>query len=141
METQLLREQEIIPNDENLLGVIPELFPLYRNFTSLINNDMHCLKAEWNYYKDGKSWLCKVTFKKKTVFWLSLWNNYLKVGFYFTEATIKGIDQLEIAKEIKESIKDVKMVDKLAPLILNISKDEQLDDLSRIIEYKKSVMK
>lgn len=32
---------------------------------------------EWRYYKDGKSWLCKITQKNKTIVWISLWEPFL----------------------------------------------------------------
>ncbi|PKP08994.1 MAG: hypothetical protein CVU09_13085 [Bacteroidetes bacterium HGW-Bacteroidetes-4] len=39
-------------------------------------------QVQWRYYNDGKAWLCKVSYKKKTVFWLSVWEAYFKVAFY-----------------------------------------------------------
>ena len=52
---------------------------------------------EWRYYNDGKAWLCKVVNKKKTVFWLSIWEHYFKTSFYFTEKHLESIDALNIA--------------------------------------------
>jgi hypothetical protein len=37
------------------------------------------LIIEWDYYKDGKSWLCKIINKKKTICWLSIKNTGIKM--------------------------------------------------------------
>lgn len=52
---------------------------------------------------DGKAWLCKVVFKKKTGFWLSVWDGFFKAGFYFVERHCPGIHELEIDDSIINS--------------------------------------
>ena len=97
------------------------------------------LTSTWNYYNDGKAWLCKVQFKKKTVFWLSIWDQYFKLAFYFTEKNGKGIFDLDIDEKIKKEFKEQPPVGKLLPLVLTINKKIQLKDVLKIVEYKKSL--
>ena len=94
---------------------------------------------EWNYYRDGKAWLCKVVHKKKTVFWLSVWEEYFKVVFYFTAKTCTGIADLEIDGSIKEDFKGQKNIGKFMPLIINVTESEQIENVIKIINYKKSL--
>jgi hypothetical protein len=105
---------------EELLKIIPELG----------------LSYEWRYYNDGKAWLCKITHKKKTVAWLSLWENAFKTSFYFTEKTGAGIESLDIDSRIKSSFLQNKAIGKLIPLTLEIDNKTKLDDFRRIAEYK-----
>lgn len=105
---------------EELLKIIPELG----------------LSYEWRYYNDGKAWLCKITHKKKTVAWLSLWENAFKTSFYFTEKTGAGIESLDIDSRIKSSFLQNKAIGKLIPLTLEIDNKTKLEDFRRIAEYK-----
>ena len=98
--------------------------------------DRYGILSEWNYYKDGKSWLCKVQHKKKTVLWLSVWEDCFKLSFFFTEKTKSGVDELEITSSIKEDFKQQKVTGKLIPLILEIRDNSLLSDVEKIIEYK-----
>ena len=139
-EIQLLRDSEIIPTEkvlENTLG--KEIFAVYKELTKIITSAEFELKPEWNFYKDGKAWLCKVIYKKKTVFWLSIWENHIKTSFYFMEKTRSGILELPINKRIKQDFEDTKIIGKLIPLILYIEKEEQLEDLKEVIKYKKGL--
>lgn len=136
---QLLREEEVKPTDivlEAALG--KDLFVVYTKLLEIICSEFQ-MEYEWRFYKDGKSWFCKVVYKKKTVFWLSIWAKFIKTGFYFTEKTRGGIYDLEISTEIKESFKNADAIGKLIPLILDIEKGQQLADLTEIIKYKKSL--
>lgn len=139
-EILLLRDSEIIPTEEvleNALG--KKVFAVYEELTKIITGVEFELAPEWNYYKDGKAWLCKVVYKKKTVFWLSAWENQIKTSFYFTEKTRTGIFDLAIDQKIKQDFDDSKAVGKLCPLILCIETREQLEDLKEIIRYKKGL--
>ena len=98
-ETILLRDKEIEPTDEvleNALG--KKLFTIYQELIQIFTDEFS-LELQWRFYKDGKSWLCKVVYKKKTVLWLSVWENYIKTGFYFTEKTRNGVLELGMNEE------------------------------------------
>jgi Protein of unknown function (DUF3788) len=50
-------------------------YSAFEELMKIITDNKYGLGAEWNYYKDGKSRLCKVCYKRKTVFWLSVWDD------------------------------------------------------------------
>ncbi len=139
METQLLRDQNIQPGKEVLEAALKESYPVYEEMVETITGTKYMLVPQWNYYKDGRAWLCKVTYKNKTVFWLSVWDGFFKTGFYFTEKNSGGIADLEISQSIKEDFVKGKPIGKLLPLTLIIGRNEQIKDLLKIIEYKKSL--
>ena len=139
-ENILLRDSKVNPTNEileNALG--KDIFRVYEELIKIITDVEFELKPEWNFYKDGKAWLCKVTYKKKTVFWLSIWEKHIKTGFYFTEKTRSGILSLQISEKIIKDFEETKTVGKLFPLVLNIDKERQLEDLKEIIKYKKGL--
>jgi len=97
------------------------------------------LVPEWRYYNDGKAWLCKAVFKKKTIFWLSVWDGFFKAGFYFVERHCPGIYELAVDDSIKQELKKAKPFGTLYPVGLTISKSEQINDLLALIQYKKGL--
>ena len=139
MEIQLLREEEILPEKEVIAKALQNANEVFEEFTDVITNPDFQLTPEWNYYKDGKAWLCKITFKKKTVCWLSVWNGFFKTSFFFTDKNSSGIIDMEINDTIKEDFKNAKAIGRLIPLVLSISKKEEIGDVLKIIEYKKSL--
>lgn len=133
----LLRNPGIFPADEELRIVFgKEVFRKYKELMNTLTSDQFGLKPEWNYYKDGKAWLCKVIYKKKTIFWLSVWKNSFKIVFYFTEKTRSGVLELDIKETIKNKFANTQASGKLIPLIFEMDGKEQLDDLLRISKYK-----
>lgn len=139
-EIQLLRDAAITPTMdvlENITG--KEIFSIYKKLHTTITSPEFELNPEWNYYNDGKAWLCKVSYRKKTVFWLSVWNTGIKTSFYFTEKTRQGVLELTISDEIKERFTKTASIGKLIPLSMSILNEEHLSDLRKIIHYKKAL--
>lgn len=136
---QLLRIEEVTPTEkvlEEALG--KDIFDVYLMLMQIIESGFQ-LEIQWRFYKDGKAWLCKVIDKKKTIFWLSIWDRFIKISFYFTEKTRWGIYDLQINNQIKDKFKKVEVIGKLIPLILDIEKEDELADLAEIIKYKKNL--
>ena len=134
METQLLREPEIFPSKEVLQVALGETYSVFEELENLLAQDEFNLSFEWHYYKDSKSWLCKVCNKKKTVFWLSVWEGFFKTSFFFLNRHLEDIAALEIDEN---SFTIEKEWGKMIPLIFNIRKKGQFPDLLKIIKYKK----
>jgi hypothetical protein len=137
MEVQLLREQEIFPSEEVLKSVLGQVYDVWAELETRVTQGELSLLFDWNYYRDGKSWLCKVCYKKKTVFWLSVWEGCFKTTFFFLERHLKGIADLDISEQIKEDFCRAKPFGKLLPMGINIDKQEQLVDLLKIVKFKK----
>lgn len=139
-EIQLLRDAEITPTMDVLENIVgKDIFSVYEKIYKTITSSEFELNPEWNFYKDGKAWLCKVSYKKKTVFWLSVWDTGIKTSFYFTEKTRSGVLELAINEELKQHFENAKLIGKLIPLTLVVENKTQLDDLKTLIIYKKAL--
>ena len=135
-DTQLLKNPGLAPTPDVLEVEFGQLYSLYTELIELLESDELGLGAEWRYYKDGKSWLCKITRGKKTVAWMSAWQDHLNLGFYFTEKTGAGIPELEIAPALKENFATADPVGKMKPLTVELRETGQLQDLAELLRYK-----
>lgn len=139
MEKPLLNDPETPPSEDLLKSVLKNSYLAYKEMLEVITGEGYGLVPQWHYYKDGKAWLCKVEFKKKTVFWLSVWDGYFKAGFYFVERHCPGVLELDIDESIREEFKSKKPFGTLFPLTLEIRRKEHIKDLLAVIGYKKSL--
>jgi hypothetical protein len=136
MGIQLLKDPDVIPTTEVLEVVLGNNYPVFSEFINTAESENFKLNPEWRYYNDGKAWLCKITFRKKTVVWLSVWSDCFKLGFYFTEKSGRGIPGLKIEDSIKEFYLNHKPIGKLKPIVVEVSKKSQLADINNLIKYK-----
>ena len=140
MEGQmLLRDADIFPSDKILEEALGEGFNVLVSFLETITNNEYALTLEWRYYNDGKAWLGKAVYKKKTIFWLSVWEGFFKTSFFFTEKHLEAIAKLDISGTIKDEFAKAKTIGKLIPMIFDVNKENQLGDLLTVVWFKKSL--
>jgi hypothetical protein len=139
VEGQLLRERDVLPAAEVLEDALGGSYSVFNELVGIITKPDFGLALQWNYYNDGKAWLCKVSYKNKTVFWLSVWDGFFKTGFYFTEKNSSGVLKLDIQEKIKEDFIQRKSIGKLMPLAINVKNRDQIEDVLKIIGFKKSL--
>lgn len=135
----MLTDPKIPPTEELLGEILRESYPVYEAMIASVTGPDYGLEPQWRYYNDGKAWLCKMVFKKKTVFWLSVWDGFFKAGFYFVERHFQGINELYIDPEIKKALVKAKPSGTLFPVTMVMRRKEQIRDLLLLVEYKKKL--
>lgn len=136
----LLKDPELFPSDKVLKDALGDnVYSVLESFLTVITDTEYVLTVEWRFYNDGKAWLSKVVYKKKTVFWLSAWEGFFKASFFFTEKHREAIAALDISGTVKDKFAKAKPHGRLIPMIFDINNEEQLCDVLTIVRFKKSL--
>ena len=135
---QLLRDPEQKPDEALFRSILTRT--LFRVMEMIHRSLADAgIDLEWRYYKDGNAWLGKATYRKKTVVWISLWENLVKTSFFFTEKTRPGVLELPLDPGIKTLFAEAKPIGKLIPLTLDIKDTTSLPDFVTLINHKKNL--
>ncbi len=133
MDKPILNDPNQYPTKEVIYSKIGNNRTLWDSFFEYIHQDHPDFSEEWRYYNDGKSWLLKVTRKKKTVFWLAVLKDTFIITFYFTDKVEEAIYKSKISDELKEQFKNGKRYNKIRGLSIEFK--DKID-----IEYAKTLM-
>jgi hypothetical protein len=138
MAMKRLNDRDVFPTDEVLQDALGRRYAAYQALISSLTSPEYGLTAEWRYYIDGK-WLCKVCHKKKTIFWLSIWDKFIQITFYLMERHRDGISELAIDETLKSEFYQSEPVGTHLPLVIRVTKKKQIQDVLAITRYKKSL--
>ena len=151
-EQQLLRNPEIRPTSEIIAEGLGETYKTYAIFIKELERyDITLL--DWRFYNDGKAWLSKGEYKwttprgankVKPIFWLSVWNGFFRVSFFFGADLQEELSKLPISQNAKELICDAKPMGKtmrFVPVIFDVANEAQLSDLYILSEFRKTRVK
>ena len=137
MEKQIVTDPLVFPDEKILETALGKNYAVYQAF--VVKTGELGITPEWHYYNDGKSWLCKVLFKKKNLAWLSVWNTGFKLTFYFMDRVLEGFYSLDINEKIKKAAMEMKPVGRSHPVTILMANKTLIKDAIKILEYKKSI--
>jgi hypothetical protein len=145
---QLLKDANVKPTAEIIANGLGATNNTYTKFIEgLKKYDISLM--DWRYYNDGKVWLSKGEYKwtttrgtdkVKPIFWLSIWEGFFKISFFFSTSVQDELLALPISQEAKKLIKNANPMGKtmrFIPIIFDVDDDEQLDDLFILAQFRK----
>jgi hypothetical protein len=146
--TQLLKDPDIEPSSGVITTALGESNNTYIKFVKGLVD--HGIQLEWRYYNDGKAWLAKGLYRwtgirggqnETTVFWLSIWDGFFRVTFYFPQGARADVLSLPLDSEVKMMVTDSQQMGKLKhfPVTFDLCSDEQLEAVFMLADFKKSL--
>jgi hypothetical protein len=136
LDRPLLNDRDEPPDDQLLsrhLGSAKAVWDEYMGNTPAVVDGA---EISWRYYLDGKTWLCKVARKGRTICWISVWEGAFKATFYFGEKADADIQRLDIDVSLKQAFASSTRVGKLRPLQVEVRDRTHLADLYTLMRYK-----
>ena len=138
-EKPCLNDKDQFPDDEVLSRSLGEVKSVWDSFIGLLNERYPAFSAEWRYYRDGKSWLYKVTKKKKTVCWVSVSPNAFKATFYFPDRAEDPIVTSTLRKEYVEQFLHGKRYGRIRGVTVTVKKSSDLASIKKLIAIKEQL--
>ena len=139
MEKPCLNDKDEYPNDEVLSRYLGKVKGTWDSFTDFINESHPSFSGQWRYYQDGKSWLYKLTKKKKTISWISIYHNKFKTTFYFPDKAEDLIKASKLKKEYIDQFTHGKRYGKIRGITVEITKSTDLNSTKILIEIKEQI--
>ncbi len=136
MEERVLSDKDQFPTEEIILSHIGKNAALWRKLFEHLGAKHPDIETSWRYYNDGKSWLMKAVYKKKTVFWLSLVEGTFRTTFYFTAKAGDAIGASGLSEGLKARFADPANGGKLKNLTVVHRGAKDLDDAVILVELK-----
>ena len=132
-----LKDSGLLPTNEVLAAVLGRSFAAFGILSSALPT--HEIVPQWNYYKDGNVWLCKMLFKKKNLGWLHVYEGYFIVTCYFTEKHLPKIVDLHVSESVKSEFYKAKPAGRLIPMSVAVRTEQPPDDVLTMLLFKKGL--
>jgi hypothetical protein len=151
-QKQLLRDSSIEPTAAVIAECLGMSNDAFVKFSKGIE-DFDVSFMGWRYYNDGKAWLNKGehryvtrrgTMKATPLFWLSIWEGFFKVSFFFGANLQEELLSLPLSKETKKIIENAHPMGKTArftAVIIDVTREDQLKDIYELAKFRKIKVK
>jgi Protein of unknown function (DUF3788) len=135
-ESLLLSDNSIIPTDEYIFSIIGDKKKFWESIMSYMRDNYKDSSGGWNYYNDGKRWLFKMIFKKKTTFWISVVEDTFRVTLWFSDKAEALINESNLPQSIKDEFRSSKKYGAIRAVTIKINTTIDVDNVLRLIAIK-----
>jgi len=136
METNILSDESVVPNDELVFSIIGDRELLWKQTMSYLHDNNKDISEVWKYYKDGKSWLFRAMKKKKTIFWIRLVGDTFRIAFWFAEKLEPIISHSDLPDRLKKDYEEAKSFNKSRCIFIDMQESADLQNVKRLIDLK-----
>jgi hypothetical protein len=138
METIVLNDQSIEPNDEIVFSHLGDKRVYWEKMMNLLSDNPQGVNGGWRYYNDGKSWLFRGLKKDKIVFWVGVLEGYFRVSFYLSGKAEPLIEKSNLPEKIKKDFIATRG-EKFRSIRFEINSAEDIENLRKLIDIKLKV--
>jgi len=139
MERLVLINEKEFPTEEIIFSHIGRTKNLWLSLFDYIHDNYPDFSEDWKFYKDGKSWLLKITKKNKTICWVSVLKKKFKMTFYFTDRAEQIILDSTISDELKEQFENGKYYNKIRGLTITFGNKNDVEYAKTLIDIKLNI--
>lgn len=139
MEKPCLSDKNKYPDDKVLKRYLGEATEAWGSFCGFIKARYPAFSMEWRYYNDGRRWLCKITKKKNTICWVSVYSDMFKTTFYFADKAESLIVNSKLRKKYIDQFIEGKRYGKIRGITVNIKKTVDLSSTKKLIAIKEQL--
>lgn len=139
MEKPCLNDKNEYPDDEVLSRILGRVKKSWDTFADFIRESYPAFSAEWRYYIDGHNWLYKITKKKKTICWVSVYHHKFKTTFYFSDKAEELITASKLEKKYMDQFLHGKRYGKIRGVTVEIKKLADLKATKTLIRIKEQM--
>jgi len=135
-EKLVLGDKSVYPSEEILFSIIGDKKIVWQKIISYAREKYDNITGEWRFYNDGKQWLFKLQYKKKTVFWSGVLQDTFRITFYFGKKAEPVITESNLPEKIREDFVTGKQYGNTRAISIKVSGTSDLETIYKLIDLK-----
>jgi hypothetical protein len=135
----ILSDRSVVPTDDYIFSLLGDKKELWKSIIGQATVNNPGTSGSWNYYNDGKQWLFKLVYKKKTIFWSGIMADTFRVTFYFGDKAEAMIIGSELPESIKEEFRTGKRYGLIRAISINVYNPGDVENILRLIAIKHKI--
>ena len=132
----IFKEKEITPTDMKVEESLNLNFLYLKIIRQFILDTFGKTLEEWKFYGVKTGWLLKTFFKKRNLFFISIYDGYFKISFTLGEKVVNNILIADISQELKDELANSKKYAEGRVLTIKVNSSQHIEGIKKIIGFK-----
>jgi len=139
MEPHVLTDKSVFPDDALVFSYIGQNRLHWQKLLHAVRDKYPDVQEVWNYYNDGKSWLFRTILKKKTLFWIGVFDGSFRITFYFGDKAESIIEGSDLTGDIKTDFRNGRYYGKIRAITFRVEGPDDIENAILLTDIKAKI--
>lgn len=124
------------PTEQELTENLGTSYKLWEEIRKSLNDEYGQLTEEWKYYGHKYGWSLKLFYKKRNLFFFTVYGKYFQMGFTFGDKAVSAIEKSDLPKSIIEELKNAKKYVEGRGLRIEVKRRSDVKNIIKLVGFK-----
>lgn len=101
---KLFMDKSIQPNEESIKEALGLKYKYWKEMRTSLDKKYEDLKEEWKYYGQKSGWTLKIFYKKRNLFFFSVYEDYFLIAFVFGDKAVDTISKSNLPAKLTDEL-------------------------------------
>ena len=136
MATSIFDNKATIPNEEMVATALADTNELWDRLQSHVKEHYQVTSRDWKFYSKKAGWTLRITGEKRNLIFFSPNDDYFLVTVNMSVKVSKIVLDLDISDTTKKLIKEAKPYAEGLSILIEVKKEEDLEDIKTILNIR-----
>ncbi len=136
MSDNVFTTKETMPDEGMIQDTLGFNYSHLEYIRQYIDAEIGVTKEEWKFYGKKLGWTLKKFYKKRNLFFISMYEGYFKISFVFGEKAFNKVLDSSIAETLKKELAEARKYAEGRGLSIKVDDATYLDDIKKFIQIK-----
>jgi len=133
---KLFMEKLIQPNEESIKEALGLKYKYWKEIRTSLDKEYEDLKEEWKYYGQKLGWTLKLFYKKRNLFFFSVYEDHFLIAFVFGDKAVEAISKSNVPAKLIDELVTSKKYTEGRGLRIEVRGKTDVKIILRLVEIK-----
>jgi len=136
MSANIFTDKSHEPTEQDLSENLGPTYKLWEEIKKSLSDEYGHLAEEWKYYGQKYGWSLKLFYKKRNLFFFTVYGKYFRMGFTFGDKAVSAIEKSDLPKSIIEELKNAKKYVEGRGVRIEVKRQSDVENIIRLVGFK-----
>jgi len=136
MSNNIFIDKSYKPTEQDLSKQLGASYKYWEEIKKSLRDEYGDLVEEWKYYGQKYGWSLKLFYKKRNLFFFTVYEKYFRIGFTFGDKAVSAIEKSDLPKNVIEELRNAKKYVEGRGLRIEVKKRSYVDNIVKLVDIK-----
>ena len=136
MSANIFNDKSHKPTEQDLSEKLGSTNKYWEEIKKSLCEEYGDLVEEWKYYGQKYGWSLKLFYKKRNLFFFTVYGKYFRMGFTFGDKAVSAIEKSDLPKSIIEELRKTKKYVEGRGLRIEVKKRSDVKNIIKLVGFK-----